>query len=83
MGDWLNTTVFTSVLRYVLMGVASFVAYRGWATADEASAIAGSALSLATVVFGVVSARFKHVAIDVAGGREVVKDAIAASKPPK
>lgn len=82
MGDWLNATVFASVLRYVLMGVFSIFAARGWLTGDEASAISGHVLQLGVLIFGVVSARFKKVAIEVAGGREVVKDVIA-TKPPK
>lgn len=80
MSDWINTQVMQSVLRWLSDKVGIMIVAHGILSNDEYSQLAGAVISLAVLIFGIVSARFKHQAIDVAGGKETIKQVVLNHK---
>lgn len=75
-GDWINGQVVQSLLRWLSDKVGLYIIAQGWFTGQEWVTLSGGAITFLVLVFSVISARTKAVAISEAGGKEAVKAAI-------
>lgn len=73
LGEWFNSQIAQTLLRNAAQWSGSALAANGWLTGDQTSLWSGAIVSIGTLAFSIVSARFKSHAIDVAGGKANVK----------
>lgn len=80
IGTFFNEQVFQAVLRWLIDKFGVWLVAGGILTQNQEVTASGAIVTLAVLIFSVVSARFKHAAIETAGGKPAVKVAIADEK---
>lgn len=83
--NWFNEQAFQSIVRWLLSGAGNILVANGLLTGEQSQVAGGAVMTLAMLVFSIISARTKSTAIKVLGdgsatrGKEIIADVKAGA----